>query len=124
MLDTSEQDLNSSYRDTQDSDTEDNSSTSGSANEQNLFISWCDSDSENSDITIARPEKKKRKIEEESSSESDGMNMKLEQFLPSFRIKETIFISDDESQDESKSNIKKFVPVKQVEDIIILCGSD
>ena len=33
-------------------------------------------------------------------------------------------ISDDESQDESKSNIKNFVSVKQVEDIIILSHSD
>ena len=30
------------------------------------------------------------------------MNMKLEQFLTSFRIKETVFISDDESQDKSQ----------------------
>ena len=83
-----------------------------------------ESDSENSDIDIARSEKKKEKIEEESGSESEGMNIKLEQFLPSFGIKETIFISDDESQDETKSNIKKFVPVKKVEDIIILSDSD
>ena len=52
------------------------------------------------------------------------MNIKVEKFLPSFGIKETIFISDDETLDESKSNIKKFVPVKQVEDIIILSDSD
>ena len=39
MLDTSEQDLNSSYRDTQDSETEDHSSTNGSISEQNLLIS-------------------------------------------------------------------------------------
>ena len=77
---------------------------------------------QNSDIAIARSEKKK--IEEESGSESEGMNIELEQFLPSIEIKETIFISDDESQDESKSNIKKFVPVKQVEDIFILSDSD
>ena len=32
-------------------------------------------------------------------------------------------ISNDESQDESKSIIKKFVPVKQIEDIIILSDS-
>ena len=38
MLDTSEQYLNSSYRDTQDSDTEDDSSTNGSANEQNSSL--------------------------------------------------------------------------------------
>ena len=92
----------------------------GSANEQNSFISRSDADSENCDIAIARPEKEKKKIEEESSSEYEGMNMKLEQFLPRFRIKETIFISED----ESKSNIKKFVPIKQVEDIIILSDSD
>ena len=79
---------------------------------------------QNSDIAIARSEKKKKKIEEESGSESEGMNIELEQFLPSIEIKETIFISDDESQDESKSNIKKFVPVKQVEDIFILSDSD
>ena len=77
---------------------------------------------QNSGIAIARSEKKK--IEEESGSESEGMNIELEQFLPSIEIKETIFISDDESQDESKSNIKKFVPVKQVEDIFILSDSD
>ena len=79
---------------------------------------------QNSDIAIARSEKKKKKIEEESGSESEGMNIELEQFSPSIEIKETIFISDDESQDESKSNIKKFVPVKQVEDIFILSDSD
>ena len=39
MLDTSEQDLSSSYRDAQGSDTEEESSTNGSASEQNLFIS-------------------------------------------------------------------------------------
>ena len=77
---------------------------------------------QNSDTAIARSEKKK--IEEESGGESEGMNIELEQFLPSIEIKETIFISDDESQDESKSNIKKFVPVKQVEDIFILSDSD
>ena len=60
MLDNSEQDLDSSYRDTQDSDTEDASSTDGSASEQNLFISRNKSDSENSDIVIARPEEKKK----------------------------------------------------------------
>ena len=98
-------------------------STNGSASEQNLFISMSESDSENSDIAIARPEKKKKKIEKERDSESEGMNIKLEQFLPSFGIKETIFISDDESQGETKSNIKKFVPVKKVEDIIILSES-
>ena len=65
-----------------------------------------ESDSENSAIAIARPKKKKKNIEEESGSES-------EQILPSIGIDETIFIFDD----ESKSNIKKFVPVKQVEDI-------
>ena len=81
-------------------------------------------DSENSDAAIARPKKKTKKIEEESGSESEGINIKLEQFLPSLGIKETIVISNDESQDESKSNIKKFVPVKQVEDIIILSDSD
>ena len=52
------------------------------------------------------------------------MSIKLEQFLPSIGIKETIVISGDGSQDESKSNIKKFVPVKQIEDIIILSDSD
>ena len=58
MLDNSEQDLYWSYRDTQDNDTEDDdSSTNGSASEQNLFISWGESDSENSDIVIAMPEK-------------------------------------------------------------------
>ena len=118
MLDNSEQDLDSSYRDTQDSDTEDASSTDGSASEQNLFISRNKSDSENSDIVIARPEEKK-KIEEESGSESERINIKLEQFLPNFGIKETIFTSDDESQDETKSNIKKLLPVKKVEDIIL-----
>ena len=124
VLDNSEQDLDSSYRDTQDSDTEDASSTNASASDQSLFISLSESDSENSDIDIARSEKKKEKIEEESGSESEGMNIKLEQFLPSFGIKETIFISDDESKDETKSNLKKFVPVKKVEDFIILSDSD
>ena len=58
MLDNSEQDLYWSYRDTQDNDTEDDdSSTNGSASEQNLFISWGESGSENSDIVIAMPEK-------------------------------------------------------------------
>ena len=59
MLDNSERDLDSSYRNTQGSDAEDDSSTNGSACEQNLFISRSESDSENSDIAIARPEKKK-----------------------------------------------------------------
>ena len=63
ILETSEQDLSSSYRDTQDSDTEDDSSTDGSASDQNLFISMSKSDSENSDIARARPKKKKKKIE-------------------------------------------------------------
>ena len=120
MLDTSEQDLDSSYCNTQDSDTEDDSNTNGSASEQNLYISRGESDSENSDIAIARPEKKKKKIKDKKAI----VNIKLEHLLPSFRIKETIFISDNKSQDESKSNIKKFVPVKQAEDIIILGDSD
>ena len=124
MLDTSEQDLSSSYRDTQDSDTEDDSSTNESASDQNLFISMSESDSEKSDIAMAKPKKKKKKIGEESGSESEGINTKLEKFLPSIGIKETIVSSDDESEDESKSIIKKFVPVKQVEDIIILSDSD
>ena len=119
MLDTSEQDLRPSYRDTQDTDTEDDSSTNGSASDQNLFISISESDSENSDIAIARPKMKTKKIEEESVSESERINIKLEQFLPSIGIRETIFISDYESQDQCKSNIKKFVPVKRVEDIIL-----
>ena len=62
---------------------------------------------------------KTKKIEEESVSESERINIKLEQFLPSIGIRETIFISDYESQDQCKSNIKKFVPVKRVEDIIL-----
>ena len=44
VLDNSEQDLDSSYRDTQDSDTEEASSTNGRASEQNLFISRSESD--------------------------------------------------------------------------------
>ena len=60
ILDTSEQDLSSSYHDTQDSNTEDDSSTGGSASDQNLFISMSESDWENSDIAIARPKKKKK----------------------------------------------------------------
>ena len=56
VLDNSEQDLDSSYRETQDSDAEDTSSTNGSASEQNVFISLSESDSENSDIVTARPE--------------------------------------------------------------------
>ena len=108
MLDTSEQDLSPSYGDTQDTDTEDDSSTNGSASDQNLFISISESDSENSDIAIVGPKKKKKKIEEESGSESKGIN----KFLPSTGIKEIIVISDDdESQDESKNIIKRFVPL-------------
>ena len=61
ILDTSEQDLSSSYCDTQDSDTEDDSSTNGSGSDQNLFISMSESDSENGDIAIARPKKKKKR---------------------------------------------------------------
>ena len=107
MLDNSEQDLDSSYRETQDSDAEDTSSTNGSASEQNLFIFLSESDSENSDIATARPEsdiarfgqgqirtgsrpdsdiatarpeKKMKKIEEESGSETEDMNIKLEVF--------------------------------------------
>ena len=102
ILETSEQGLSSSYRDTHDGDTED----------------------ENSDIARARSKKKKKKIEEEKGSEIEEINIKLEQFLPSIGLKETIVISDDESQDESKSNNKKFVPVKQVEGVIILSDSD
>ena len=83
-----------------------------------------ESDSENSDIAMTRLKKTKKKIEEENGSESEGINIKLEQFLPSIGIKETMVISNDKSQDESKSIIKKFVPVKQVEDIIILSDSD
>ena len=119
MLDTSEKDLSPSYRDTQDTDTEHDSSTNGSASDQNLLISISESDLENSDIAIARPKMKKKKIEEERGSESEGINIKLEQFLPSIGIRETVFISDYESQDQCKSNIKKFVPVKRVEDIIL-----
>ena len=102
ILETSEQGLSSSYRDTHDGDTED----------------------ENSDIARVRSKKKKKKIEEEKGSEIEEINIKLEQFLPSIGLKETIVISDDESQDESKSNNKKFVPVKQVEGVIILSDSD
>ena len=54
MLDTSEQDLSSSYRDMLDSDTEDDWSTNGSSGEQNSFISMSESDLENSGIDIAR----------------------------------------------------------------------
>ena len=53
MLDISEQDLNSRYRETQDSETEDQSRTNGSASEQNLFVSFnlfSESESENSGI--------------------------------------------------------------------------
>ena len=77
ILNTSEQDLSSSYCDTQDSNTEDDSSTGRSTGDQNLFISMSESDWENSDIAIARPKKKKKKREEESGSESEGINMKL-----------------------------------------------
>ena len=65
-----------------------------------------ESESKNSDIAISRP--KKKSSEEESGSDSKGLNIELEQFLPSFGIKETVFISDNESEDESKENIKKF----------------
>ena len=47
MLGTSEQDLNSSYHDTQDSEIEDDSSTSRSTSELNLLISKSKLDSEN-----------------------------------------------------------------------------
>ena len=47
------------------------------------------------------------------------MNIKLGQILPNFGINKTIFISDDQSQDETKSNIKKFIPARKVQDIII-----
>lgn len=56
-----------------------------------------ESESENSHIAISKIKEKKKKTEEESGSDSKGLNTKLEQFLPSFGIKETIFISDDES---------------------------
>ena len=117
MLDTYAQDLSSSYHDTQGSDTKDDSSTSdqnGSASDQNVFISMSESDSENIDIAIERPKKKKKTIEEESGSESEGINIKLEPFLPSIGIKEAMVIPDDESQDESKGKIKKFVPVNRL----------
>ena len=90
ILDTPEQDFSSSYRDTHDSNTEDDSSTNGSAIDQNLFISMGKSDSENSDNAIGIPKKKKKKREEESDSESEGINIKLEQFLPSIGVKKTI----------------------------------
>ena len=54
IIDTSEQDLSSSYHDTQDSDTEEDSSTNGCASDQNLFISISESDSENSDIIVEK----------------------------------------------------------------------
>ena len=111
------QDLSSSYRDTQGSDTKDDSSTTdqnGSASDQNVFISMSESDSENIDIAIERPKKKKKTIEEESGCESEGINIKLEPFLPSIGIKEAMVIPDDESQDESKGKIKKFVPVNRL----------
>ena len=63
-----------------------------------------ESESKNSDIAISRP--KKKNTEEESGSDSKGLN--IEQFFPSFGIKETIFISDNESEDESKENINFF----------------
>ena len=47
MLGTSEQDLNSSYHDTQDSEIEDDSSTSRNTSELNLLISKSELDSEN-----------------------------------------------------------------------------
>ena len=46
---------------TQDSDMENDSSTNGSASQQNLFISMSESDSENSDIAIARPKRKRKR---------------------------------------------------------------
>ena len=80
-----------------------------------------ESESKNSDIAISRP--KKKNTEEESGSDSKGLNIELEQFFPSFGIKETIFISDNESEDESKENINFFFSVNQVADIIILHDS-
>ena len=74
--------------------------TNGSASEQKFFS---ESDSENSDTATVWPEKKNKTIVEESGSESEGINIKLEQFLPSFGIKETtIIFCDDESQDNLK----------------------
>lgn len=95
--------------------------TNGSASEQNFFS---ESDSENSDTATVWPEKKNKTIVEESVSESEGINIKLERFLLSFGIKETIIICGDESEDESKSNINTFIPAKQVENIDILIYSD
>ena len=90
ILDTSEQDLSSSYRDTQDSDREDDSSTNGSASDQNLFISISESDSENSDIAIARPKIKKKKIDDESE---DQCKRNTKKFVPVKRV-EDIILSD------------------------------
>ena len=61
ILDTSEQALSSSYCNNQDSNTEDHSSTNRNTSDQNLFISMTESDSENSEIDIARLKKKKIK---------------------------------------------------------------
>lgn len=52
------------------------------------------------------------------------MDIKLEKLLAHFGIKEKIFISGKKSKNESKGNIKEFMPVKYVEDIIILSDSD
>ena len=61
IIDTSEQALSSSYFNNQDSNTEDHSSTNRNTSDQNLFIFMTESDSENSDIDIARLKKKKIK---------------------------------------------------------------
>ena len=51
------------------------------------------------------------------------MNIRLEQILPRFGIKEIICVSENESHNGFRENIKKFVPVKQLEDIMILSDS-
>ena len=59
-------------------------------------------ESENSGINRSRPIKKKAKIDQENSSESEGMNIKLKQFLFHFEIKEKIFISGNNLQNKNK----------------------
>ena len=48
-----------------------------------------ESESKNSDIAISRP--KKKNTEEESGSDSKGLNIELEQFFPSFGIKNNFY---------------------------------
>lgn len=78
---TSEQNLNSSFQETQDNKTEDDSSTNGSAGEQDSS-SWVDQCKKM--VVLIYPGQKKTRIQEEGGSDTEGMKIKLEEFLTSF----------------------------------------